>query len=69
MLSSLRSQLYSYQKVLRGTPFKVSVIGVTRVTVFPLPEFSNTLYLADVPNLGLVPIGYAVYASEEGHDG
>jgi hypothetical protein len=54
-------QYFGASKVALGTPFKVAIIAVTRVTVFPLPDFSNTLYLAKVEGTGLVPIAYAVY--------
>jgi len=55
-------QYLSAQKLAEGKPFKVLVHGVTRVSLFPSPDFSNTLYLADVPKVGLIPIAYAVYS-------
>jgi hypothetical protein len=41
--------------------FKFTVVGITKVTVFPWPSVSNTIYLADFGNSGLVPIAYAIY--------
>lgn len=41
--------------------FKLTVVGVTKPTVFPWPRVSNTIYLADFRNVGLVPVAYAVY--------
>ena len=38
--------------------------GVTSIKVFPIPKYSNTIYLYRV-NGKLVPIGYAVYIAEE----
>ena len=37
-----------------------NLIGMTKVTIFPYPNFSNTLYLVKDKNR-LIPIGYAVY--------
>jgi hypothetical protein len=59
-------QYLSAQRTAASVPFKITVVGMTAVRVFPLPEFSNTVYLADVPNLGLVPIAYTVYIADEG---
>jgi len=44
-----------------GVVFHHSVVGVTKVTIFPWPDFSNTIYLASFPGVGLVPIAYAIY--------
>lgn len=57
-------QYLAPRRKVADVPFKVSVVGMTAITVFPLPEFTNTLYLADVPGQGLVPIAYGVYASD-----
>lgn len=37
------------------------VIGATRVTAFPWPDISPTVYLADLGEEGYVPLGYSVY--------
>jgi hypothetical protein len=57
-------QYLNAKRLAGGQPFKVAVVGVTSMRVFPLPDFSNTLYVADVPNVGLVPFAYAVYSTE-----
>lgn len=57
-------QYLSARRTSESVPFKISVIGMTVIRLFPLPEFSNTLYLADVPEVGLVPIAYAVYVPD-----
>lgn len=61
VIRSRFKQYFGATKVAHGAPFKVTIVGVTRVTVFPLPDFSNTLFLADMQGVGLVPIAYAVY--------
>jgi hypothetical protein len=58
-------QYLAAQRAAASMSFKVAVVGITAVRVFPLPEFSNTVYLADVPDVGLVPIAYAVYIPDE----
>lgn len=68
VIRSRFKQYFGAMKVAHGAAFKVSIVGVTRVTLFPLPDFSNTLYLADMQGVGLVPIAYAVYLpAERGH--
>jgi hypothetical protein len=59
-------QYPSARRIARGTPFRATVVGASRISLLPLPSFSNTLYLADVPAQGLVPIGYAVYVEDDG---
>ncbi len=44
-----------------GVVFHLTVVGVTKVAIFPWPDFSNTIYLANFPGVGLVPIAYAIY--------
>ncbi len=58
-------QYVGAEKLVSTLAFKTAVVGVTKIRVFPLPEFSRTLYLADLPGSGLVPIGYAVYTCRE----
>jgi hypothetical protein len=61
-------QYLNARRLAGGQPFKATVVGVTTMRVFPLPDFSNTLYLADVPDVGFVPIAYAVYSTEAGDE-
>jgi len=37
------------------------VVGATRIKVFPVPKFGNTLYLIRLPSNELVPIAYGIY--------
>jgi hypothetical protein len=41
--------------------FKVTLVGITKLTVFPWPHVSNTVYLANFENVGLVPVAYAIH--------
>jgi hypothetical protein len=59
-------QYLAPRRKVADVPFKVAVVGMTAIRVFPLPEFTNTLYLADLPGKGLVPIAYGVYETETG---
>ncbi len=43
-----------------GVEYEVLLIAATKVTVFPWPYISNTVYLADEEE-GLAPIAYAVF--------
>lgn len=61
MLRTQYKQSLVQTKMSEGILFKVSVIGVTKLTIFPWPSVSNTIYLAEFQNVGLVPIAYAVY--------
>ena len=44
--------------------FKFTVVGITKVTVFPWPSISNTIYFAEFEGVGLVPVAYAIYRFE-----
>lgn len=44
-----------------GVIFDHALIGVTKISLFPYPTFSNTVYFYDANEKGIVPIGYAVY--------
>ena len=54
-------QLLAENRTSKGVVFSVSLIGVTRLTVFPWPAYSPTVYCADLPPYGLVPFAYAIY--------
>ena len=43
------------------TEFHHAVVGATKIYVYPFPRISNTVYLADFGEEGLVPVAYAVY--------
>lgn len=61
VLHTLYKQLLLESKMGEEVTFKFSVVGVTKATFFPWPNISNTIYLADFGEHGLVPIGYAIY--------
>lgn len=44
-----------------GVLFHHTVVGVTKVKIFPWPDFSNTIYFANFKGTGLVPVAYAIY--------
>lgn len=44
-----------------GVLFHHTVIGVTKVIIYPWPDFTNTIYFAKNASGGLVPIAYAIY--------
>lgn len=48
-----------------NTKFDHRLFGLTKISIFPYPKFSNTIYLYDKPNVGLIPIGYAIYKEEQ----
>jgi hypothetical protein len=62
-------QYLSAQRTAASVPFKISIVSMTAIRIFPLPEFSSTLYFADVPRVGLVPIAYGVYVPDGGPAG
>lgn len=47
-----------------NTKYDHRLYGLTKIYTFPYPKFSNTIYLYEKPNIGLIPIGYAVYKEE-----
>jgi hypothetical protein len=44
-----------------GVAFNVAVVGITRLSVFPWPSFSPTVFCAKFEKEGLIPIAYAIY--------
>ncbi len=49
----------------RSVAFNVAVVGITEVHAFPWPSFSSTIYCADLGELGLIPVAYAIYKAEK----
>jgi hypothetical protein len=45
-----------------GVLFDHTLVGITRVVLFPVPTFKNTVYFYEALNGRLIPIGYAVYS-------
>lgn len=44
------------------TEFHHTLIAVTVIYAFPIPSYSDTLYLFDLEGVGRVPIGYCIYS-------
>jgi len=45
----------------KGKVFNHILYGYTILSFFPFPKYSNTVYLLDKGDIGLIPIGYAIY--------
>lgn len=45
----------------KGRMFNHVLCGYTIIKFFPYPKYSSTLYLLEENEVGLIPIGYAVY--------
>jgi hypothetical protein len=54
-------QFLAQNRTSKGTAFNVDVIGMTKVSVFPWPAFSATVYCAELPEYGVIPFAYAIY--------
>ncbi len=60
LLITKYQQMLLFHKMDPGVEYEVLLIAATKVTVFPWPYISNTVYLADEEE-GLAPIAYAVF--------
>jgi hypothetical protein len=54
-------QVFTTFEPSANAPFDHVVIGLTKIILIPLPEFSNSLYLWRNSDGNLVPIAYAIY--------
>jgi hypothetical protein len=54
-------QIFAENLKADGTSFHHTLIGLFKVTFFPFPKFSNTIYLMQLDDIGLIPVGYAIY--------
>ena len=61
ILAPMFNQILAENMRTSGRIFDHAIVGVTRVRLYPFPCYSTTLYLSVIENVGLVPIGYAVY--------
>jgi hypothetical protein len=61
VLRPIFKQLLAQDRGSKTVVFRFSVVGATKIFFFPWPRYSNTIYLADFGDKGLVPIGYAIY--------
>ena len=60
LLITKYQQMLLFHPMDPGVEYEILLIAGTKVTVFPWPCISNTVYLADEEE-GLVPIAYAVF--------
>jgi len=60
LLITKYEQILLLSKMDKGVEYQELLTAATKVTAFPWPHISNTVYLADAPE-GLVPIAYAVF--------
>lgn len=61
ILKTVYKQILAEGFKSEGIPFHHTLYGITKVYLFPLPKYSNSLYLYKHPDGGLIPIAYAVY--------
>jgi hypothetical protein len=61
LLRTQYKQVLVQNNLSQESVFKLTVIGVTKLTVFPRPQVSNTVYLADFGSAGHAPVAYAIY--------
>lgn len=54
-------QIFAANLKAEGISFHHTLVGLSKVTFFPLPKFSNTIYLMQLDDVGLIPVGYAIY--------
>jgi len=55
------NQILAENMKTQGRVFHHAIIGATKIWLYPMPAYGNTLYLADTKGAGLVPVAYAVY--------
>ncbi len=60
LLMTKYEQMLLFNRMDPGVEYEVLLIAATRVTVFPWPDISNTVYLAEEEE-SLIPIAYAVF--------
>src|SRR5580700_11271342 len=61
VLRTQYKQFLVQNKMSEALLFKLTLVGITKVTIFPWPHVSDTVYLARFENVRLVPVAYAVY--------
>lgn len=60
IIRPLFKQIIAEDNKSDGTIFNHQLCGMTKIQFFPIPSFSNTIYLFECQGK-LIPIGYAVY--------
>ena len=61
VLQTKYRQMLVLSKADAGTPYQELVFAATRVSIFPWPHISNTVYLAEMEDGSLAPIAYATF--------
>lgn len=54
-------QIFSIEEAPADAPVDHVLIGMTKVTLIPVPSFSNTVYLWKTKNGKCIPVAYAIY--------
>lgn len=54
-------QIFAANLKAEGTSFHHTLVGLFKVTFFPLPKFSNTIYMMELDDVGLIPVAYAIF--------
>ena len=58
-------QIFSVEAGGEDAPFHHTLIGLTKVYLFPFPSFSDTVYLWKLSDGSIIPVGYGIYELEE----
>lgn len=61
VISPKFKQIIAENNKSTGVLFDHTLLGLTKVYIFPYPYFSNTVYFFESKINGLIPVGYAVY--------
>jgi hypothetical protein len=61
LIRPMFNQILAENMRTRGKVCHHTIIGATKVYLYPFPCYSNTLYLAEIAQAGIIPIAYAVY--------
>ncbi len=61
ILSPRFKQILAEHNRSDGALFDHTLMGITKVYLFPLPKFSNTVNFCEFDDIGSVPISYTVY--------
>jgi hypothetical protein len=61
LMPRFKQIIHSSNNASAVAPFDHMVLGVTKVSVLPAPQFGSTIYLLELQSGKRVPIGYAIY--------
>ena len=54
-------QIFSINLKADGLSYDHALVGATKVHLVPYPSFDRTVYFVDLDDVGLIPVGYAIY--------